>query len=283
MMARRFQSRAWYRFSAEPMAVLGLVLLAAITLAAILAPFVTPFPEHASSFVDFRNMSQPPSASHWFGTDLVGRDVLTRVVYGYRISLTVGIVVLGLAVPLGVTLGMIAGYAGGRLGAVIMRITDVFLAIPALVLAMAVLGVLDRTLINGLIALAVLWWPWYTRMVYNQTRAIRNEGYVVAAQVVGASHSWVLFGEILPNLVPSILTKFTLDLGFVILVASALSFLGLGVEPPTPDLGSMVAEGAGYLPDMWWMPVFPGLAILLVVLAFNLVGDGLRSMFGDGM
>lgn len=281
-MARRFRSRAWYRFSAEPMAAFGLVLLAAIILAAILAPFVAPYPDHAGSFVDFRNMSQPPGASHWFGTDLVGRDVLTRVVYGYRISLTIGIVVLGLAVPVGVTLGMIAGYSGGRLGAAIMRVTDVFLAIPALVLAMAVLGVLERTLINGLIALAVLWWPWYTRMVYNQTRAIRNEGFVVAAQVVGASHARVLFGEILPNLVPSILTKFTLDLGFVILVASALSFLGLGVEPPTPDLGSMVAEGAGYLPDMWWMPVFPGLAILLVVLAFNLVGDGLRSMLGDG-
>ena len=277
-----FDSRAWYRYSSEPLAVFGLGLLTAIVLLAVLAPILTPYPEHAGRFVDFRNTSQPPSWRHWFGTDLVGRDVLTRVVYGYRISLVIGFVVLGLAAPLGITLGLVAGYMSGRTGTIIMRVTDVFLAIPALVLAMAVLGVLERTLINGLLALAVLWWPWYTRMVYNQTRALRHEEFVVAAKVVGASHLHILFREILPNLMPSVLTKFTLDLGFVILVASALSFLGLGVEPPTPDLGSMVAEGATYQPDMWWLPVFPGLAILLVVLAFNLVGDGLRSMFGEG-
>jgi peptide/nickel transport system permease protein len=186
--------------------------------------------------------------------------------------------VLVLAVPVGVLLGLVAGYFGGRVESIIMRITDVFLSLPPLVLALAVLGFLQPNLFNAMMAVTVMWWPWYTRLVYNLTRSIRTEGFVTAAEVIGASKAHILFREILPNCSPSILTKMTLDMGFVILIGSSLSFLGLGVQPPTPDLGSMVAEGAKYLPDQWWITVFPGLAVLICVLGFNLLGDGLRDL-----
>lgn len=280
MISRFLPSAGWYRYRREPMAVTGLLILALIVVAAAVAPWITPYPKHVGAFVDFGNTGQPPSLSHWFGTDLVGRDLFSRVIFGYRISLLAGIVVIGISAPIGTGLGLIAGYFDGPIRPIILRITDVFLGIPVLVMAMAILGFLPRTLTNGLLALAVLWWPWYARMAYNQTLALRNEPFVVAAEVIGASRFHVLARELLPNLMPSVLTKITLDLGFVILVTSALSFLGLGAQPPTPDLGSMIARGATYLPDKWWLPVFPGLAILLVVLSFNLIGDGLRRAIG---
>ncbi|MCH8183392.1 MAG: ABC transporter permease [Proteobacteria bacterium] len=273
-----FGSRAWYKFSRNPLSVVGLGIVVVIVLAAAFAPFVTPYPQHARAFVDFANASLAPSSTYLLGTDVIGRDVLTRIIFGYRVSLMLGVVVLTIAVPIGVGLGLLAGYFGTRTETVIMRITDVFLAIPPLVLALAIMGFLEPTLMNAMIAVAAMWWPWYTRLVYNITRSLRHEGYVIAAEVVGASHLHMLLREILPNALPSILTKMTLDLGFVILIASSLSFLGLGVQPPTPDLGSMVAKGADYLPDIWWFPVFPGLAILVIVLGFNLLGDGLRDM-----
>ncbi len=273
-----FGSRAWYKFSRNRLSVVGLGIVGTVVLAAIFAPLITPYPKHASAFVDFANASLAPSSTYLLGTDVIGRDVLTRIIFGYRISLMLGVVVLSIAVPIGVGLGLLAGYFGRRTETVIMRITDVFLAVPPLVLALAIMGFLEPTLTNAMIAVAFMWWPWYTRLVYNITRSLRNEGYVVAAEVVGASHLHMLVREILPNALPSILTKMTLDLGFVILIASSLSFLGLGVQPPTPDLGSMVAKGATYLPDLWWFPVFPGVAILVIVLGFNLLGDGLRDM-----
>ena len=273
-----FNSRAWYRFSRNPLSFLGLGLVVAFMLLALLAPFLTPYPRHAGAFVDFANASKPPSAAYWFGTDVVGRDVLTRVAYGYQVSLQIGIVVLAIATPIGVSLGLIAGYYGGRIEMVVMRVTDIFLSIPPLVLALAILGVMAPTLTNAMIAISAMWWPWYTRLVFNLTRSLRNEAYVVAAEVVGASDAHVLLREILPNCMPSLLTKMTLDLGFVILIASSLGFLGLGVQAPTPELGSMVADGAKNLPDLWWLSVFPGLAILVAVLGFNLLGDGLKDV-----
>jgi peptide/nickel transport system permease protein len=272
------QSRAWYRFSRNPMSVAGLLLVLALVLAAVLAPWLTPYPRHAGSFVDFAHASQPPGGSYWFGTDLVGRDVLTRVVFGYRVSLQIGLVVLVIAVPIGVAVGLVAGYYGGLVETLLMRVTDIFLSIPPLVLALAILGVLAPTLENAMVAISVMWWPWYARLIFNLTRTLRSEGFVIAAEVVGASTVHVLFREILPNCLPSLLTKITLDLGFVILTAASLGFLGLGVQAPTPELGAMVAEGAANLPDYWWMPLFPGLAILLAVLGFNLLGDGLKDM-----
>jgi peptide/nickel transport system permease protein len=274
-----FRSRLWYRFRRNGLSVVGLAIVVGVTLMALLAPWVTPYPSHAGSFIDFANTSQPPSAAHWFGTDTIGRDVLTRVVYAYRISLALGVVVLGMAAPVGIVMGLMAGYYGGWVETVLMRLTDVFISVPPLVLALAILGFLQPTLGNAMMAVSTMWWPWYARLTYNLARSVRVEGYVVAAEVVGASQSHILYREILPNCVPPLLTKLTLDMGFVILVGSSLSFLGLGVQPPTPDLGTMVADGAKFLPDLWWISIFPGLAILVAVLGFNLLGDGLRDMF----
>ncbi|CAG0992072.1 MAG: ABC transporter permease [Rhizobiaceae bacterium] len=264
----------------NPLSLLGLVLVGIVVLSALLADFITPFPAHAGAVVDFANFNKAPEWPYIMGTDLVGRDLFTRIVYAYRISLILGVVVLALAVPVGVAIGLLAGYLGGWTEYLLMRLTDVFLSIPPLVLAMSMMGVLEPTLTNGMIAVTAMWWPWYTRLVYNLARSEKEEGYVLAAEIIGASRLHVMFREILPNCVPSIVTKMTLDLGFVILIASSLSFLGLGVQPPTPDLGSMVADGAKYLPDSWWLTVFPGLAILVAVFGFNLVGDALREVLG---
>jgi peptide/nickel transport system permease protein len=264
----------------NPLSLLGLILVGAVVLSAVFADFIAPFPEHRGAVVDFANFNKAPEWPYIMGTDLVGRDLFSRIIYAYRISLLLGIVVLVIAVPVGVTIGLAAGYLGGWAEYILMRITDVFLSIPPLVLAMSMMGLLEPTLTNGMIAVTAMWWPWYTRLVYNLTRSEKEEGYVLAAEVIGASKLHVMFREILPNCVPSILTKMTLDLGFVILIASSLSFLGLGVQPPTPDLGSMVADGAKYLPDAWWLTVFPGLAILVAVFGFNLLGDAMREIFG---
>ena len=274
------RSRVWYRFNRNPLSLVGLVIVLVVVFAAVFAPVVAPFPRHAGPYIDIINTNLEPSATHPFGTDHVGRDVMSRVIFGYRISLSLGAVVLAIAVPIGVGLGLIAGYLGGRVEIVIMRITDIFLAVPSLVLAMAILGLFKPDLVMAMIAVSAGWWPWYTRLIYNLSRSLRMEGFVAAARVIGASPARIIMSEILPNCTGTILTKVTLDMGIVILVGSSLSFLGLGVQPPTPDLGTMVAEGAQYLPDFWWVSVFAGLGILVVVLGFNLLGDGLRDLFG---
>ena len=275
-----FKTKSYYKFSRNPLSVVGLIIITLVVLLAILAPYITPFPEHVGPFTDFANKSKPPSWKYIFGTDKIGRDIFTRVIFGYRISLILGIGGLCIAVPLGVTMGLCAGYIGKKTELVLMRITDIFLAIPALVLALSIIGLLDRpNLLYTMMAVSMAWWPWYTRLIYNLTRSIKTEGYITAAEIMGASKLHIMFREILPNCLPSLLTKITLDLGFVILVGSSLSFLGLGAQPPTPDLGTMVAKGASVLPDIWWFSLFPGFAILIVVLGFNLVGDGLKDMF----
>ncbi len=272
--------REAYILVRNPLSLTGVILIALVVFGALFADLIAPFPEHRGAVVDFANFNKPPEWPYLFGTDLVGRDLFSRILYAYRISLLLGVVVLAIAVPIGVTIGLVAGYVGGWVEYVLMRITDVFLSIPPLVLAMSMMGLLEPTLTNGMLAVTAMWWPWYTRLVYNLTRSEKEEGYVLAAEVIGASRAHIIFREILPNCVPSIVTKMTLDLGFVILIASSLSFLGLGVQPPTPDLGSMVADGAKYLPDSWWLTVFPGLAILVAVFGFNLLGDALRDILG---
>jgi peptide/nickel transport system permease protein len=264
----------------NPLSLIGLILVGIVVFSAVFADFIAPFPEHRGAVVDFANFNQPPHWPNVMGTDLVGRDLFSRIIYAYRVSLILGVAVLAIAVPVGVTIGLAAGYLGGWAEFVLMRLTDVFLSIPPLVLAMSVMGVMEPTLTNGMLAVTIMWWPWYTRLVYNVTRSEAQEGYVLAAQVIGASRWHIMFREILPNCMPSVVTKMTLDLGFVILIVSSLSFLGLGVQPPTPDLGSMVAESRNYLPDSWWLTVFPSLAILIAVFGFNLVGDALRQVLG---
>lgn len=269
----------WYRFSRNPTAVLGAIIVITAVALALLAPSITPYPDHVGAVVDFRNRHQPPSWEHWFGTDNVGRDIFTRVIFGLRVSLVLAVVVLGIAIPVGVVLGLMAGYFGGWVEIVIMRITDIALAIPPLVMALAVAAVLTPSLTNSMLAIALLWWTWHTRLIYSITRQLRTQEFVEAAETLGASKAHILFREILPNCVSAIAVKTSLDAGFVILIGAALSFLGLGIQPPTPDLGTMVASGASFLPDYWWQSVLPGFAILFVALGFNLLGDGLRDLF----
>jgi len=269
----------WRRFSANPTAVIGAAIVVIVVLAAILAPYIAPCPTHAGEIVNFRARHHPPSLQYWFGTDEVGRDIFSRVLFGYRVSLILAVVVLGVAVPLGTTLGLLAGYFGGWVEIVIMRLTDVALGIPPLVMALAVSSILSPNLVNAMLAISILWWTWHTRLIYSITRTLRRQEFVEAAETLGASRFHILFREILPNCVSVISVKVSLDAGFVILIGATLSFLGLGVQPPTPDLGTMVASGANFLPDNWWESILPGFAILFVTLGFNLLGDGLRDLF----
>jgi peptide/nickel transport system permease protein len=271
--------RSWYKFSRNRLSIVGLSTVLLVTFLAIFAPVVAPYPEHASAFVDFANASRAPCLTYPFGTDVVGRDIMSRIFFGFRFSLTMGVVVLALVVPPGVILGLVAGYYQGTwLDTVIMRTTDIFLAVPPLVLALAICSVLTPNLFNAMLAVSLMWWPWYCRLVYGLASTLRHEFFVASAETIGASKFHILFREILPNCISPIFTKMSLDMGWVILIGSALSFVGLGVQPPRPGLGTMVADGSKYLPDQWWIAVFPALAIVLVVLGFNLLGDGLRDM-----
>jgi len=279
---RENRGRSWYKFSRNPMSVVGLVMVVALVLLAIFAPVVTPYPRHAGPFTDFPHAKLVPNLQYLFGTDQIGRDILTRIVFGLRSSLLMGVMVLVIVVPPGVLLGLVAGYFQGTwIDTVIMRITDIFLAVPALILALAIASVLEPNLWNGMIAVSLMWWPWYTRLVYGVASQLRNEYFVTAAEVTGASTAHILFREILPNTVSPILTKMSLDIAWVIIIGAMLSFVGLGVQPPEPSLGTMVSDGARYLPDQWWIAIFPALAIVVVVLGFNLLGDGVRDMFAS--
>lgn len=272
-------ARAWFRFSRNPIAVLGLVMIVLVLFAALAAPWLAPYPEHVGSYVNFMQRHKPPSMAHWMGTDNVGRDILTRVMYGYRVALLLVAGVLGIAVPIGVALGILAAWFAGLTETIIMRLNDMLLAVPPLVLALAITTVLEPSLINAMFAISFLWWNWHCRLVYRLAKSIVTEDYIEAAKLSGASHWHIIRHEILPNCIAAITVKTTLDAGFVILFGATLSFLGLGVQPPTPDLGTMVSTGANYLPEYWWESMMPGMAILFAILGFNLLGDGLRDFF----
>jgi peptide/nickel transport system permease protein len=272
--------RAWNKFSRNPLSVVGLIIVVSLILIAVFAPVVAPYPKHAGPFTDFAHAKIPPGLQYLFGTDQIGRDILSRIIVGLRSSLLMGVVVLALVVPPGVMLGLMAGYYQDTwVDTAIMRVTDIFLAVPPLILALAVASVLEPNLWNGMLAVSLMWWPWYARLVYGVTTALRNEYFVSAAEVTGASTAHILFREILPNTLSPILTKMSIDIAWVIIIGSMLSFVGLGVQPPEPSLGTMIADGSRYLPDQWWIAVFPALAIVLIVLGFNLMGDGVRDMF----
>jgi len=272
--------RRWYRFSRSPLSIVGLVIAVGSVLLALLAPYVAPYPKHAGLFTNFKEDFQPPSLKYPFGTDDLGRDVLSRTIFGFRYSLMMVAVVLSLVIPPGVVLGLIAGYYRGTwVDTVVMRVSDIFIAVPPLVLALAIASVLIPSTFNAMMAVSLMWWPWYTRLTYSTASVLRNEYFVQAAEVMGASSVHIVFREILPNCLGPILTKVTLDVGWVILLGSALSFVGLGAQPPTPDLGTMVAGGGVYMPDFWWISIFPALAICIIILGFNLLGDGVRDIF----
>ena len=271
--------RAWYKFRKNPLSIIGAAIILIVVFLAVFAPFVAPYPEHAGSFVNFSEASQPPNLRYLCGTDVFGRDILSRIFFGFRLSLIMGVVVISLTAPVGVTLGLVAGYMKGTwVETIIMRITDIFVAVPPLVLALAVCSILQPNIFNAMMAVSLMWWPWYCRMVFGIASSIRNEFYVQAAEITGAGMIHIIFKEMLPNCFGPIFTKVSLDMGWVILIGSALSFVGLGAQPPTPDLGTMVADGGKYMPDQWWIAIFPAFAIMLVVFGFNILGDGIRDM-----
>ncbi len=275
---RERAGRVWYKFSRRWLSVAGLAVIVLTVLAAILAPVLSPYPAHAGPFVDLITGATAPSAAHLLGTDIYGRDILSRIIFALRPALLTGVAVLALVVPIGTVLGLVAGYAAGRfIDTVIMRVTDVFLGLPPLILALAVSSVLKPNLFNSMVAVSIAFWPWYARLVYGMVSSVRNEFYIRSAELMGETRGHILFREILPNCISPIFTKVTLDFGWVIILSASLSFVGLGEQPPTPSLGTMVAEGSRYLPDQWWTAVFPALAIVALVLGFNLVGDGLRD------
>jgi peptide/nickel transport system permease protein len=265
-----------YTRSASSMA--GLVIVTVFLAVTVIGPWIVPYPDDARGAVHLDRKLQPPSATHWFGTDEVGNDVYTRVILGARVSLQIGLVITLVAALLGVPLGIVAGHLGGGVGEAIMRVTDVFLSVPALVLALAVVGALGPGILNAMIALSLVWWPGYVRLVQAKTLALGQESFVEAARAGGAGRLRIVLVHLLPNCVSPIVVKASMDMGAAILAAASLGFIGLGAQPPYPEWGAMISHGRNYLPTWWWYSTFPGLAIYLTVLGFNLVGDGLRDL-----
>lgn len=265
-------------FARSASSMLGLALVLAFLVLAAVGPFIVPYPEDARGTVHLEQKLQPPSARHWFGTDEVGDDVYTRVVLGARVSLQVGLIITVMAAAIGVPLGVIAGYVGGFVGESIMRVTDLFLSVPGLVLALAIVGALGPGIVNAMIALSLVWWPGYVRLVQGKTLALRSEVFVEAARAVGTGRLRIIFVHILPNCLSPITVKASMDMGLAIVAAASLGFIGLGAQPPTPEWGAMISHGRNYLPTWWWYSTFPGLFIYLTVLGFNLLGDGLRDI-----
>lgn len=226
---------------------------------------------------------KPPSADHFFGTDEFGRDIFSRVVSGTKISLLAAAFVLVVASTVGFTMGVISGFQGGILDEILMRITDLFMAFPSMILAIAITATLGASLQNTLIALSVVFWPWYARVVRAQTLALREREFVTASQSLGASKTHIIIRHLLPNLMPILITQLTLDVGYVILSTAGLSFLGLGAQPPTPEWGAMIMSARQFMRESWWYTTFPGIALVTTVIGFNLLGDGLRDYLDPKM
>ena len=271
-------SMVWY-FKRDKIAFTSLLLFLIIILCAVFAPWLTPYPNEGIGEPNISNKLLPPSSEHFFGTDLLGRDLLSRILFGARISLVASFSIVTLALVIGTVLGACAGYFGGGVDEVIMRITDIFLAFPSLLLAMVIASVLDPSLENAIISIGFAWWPWYTRLARAQAISIRERDYVKAAMGIGVNNLAIVRRHILPNLLTPILVQGTLDLGSAILTLAGLSFLGLGVPAPTPDWGSMVREGRLYLlSGHWWVAIFPGLALFITIMVLNLMGDGIQEV-----
>lgn len=272
--------QGWYRFSKSKLSIVGLVGATMIIFAAIFAPVIAPYPNHAGKIVDFANANQSPSLKNFCGTDTMGRDVFSRILFALRSTLLMGIVVLSIAVPFGTSMGLIAGYFQGTLiDSLITRLTDIFLAIPPLILALVVASLLKPNLLNTMLAITITWWTWYARLAYGMATSLNREFYIRSAQLSGGGWLHIVFREMLPNCLSPILTKMTLDIGIVIMIGAALSFVGLGEQPPAPSLGTMISDGAKYMPMQWWLTFFPALTIMIIVLSFNLLGDSFRDLF----
>ncbi|UDF32903.1 UNVERIFIED_ORG: ABC transporter permease (plasmid) [Roseateles sp. XES5] len=266
---------AWRRFTANRLAVLGLLIILGLVFLAVFAPLLAPHSPYVGDLAKSRLLT--PGPGHWFGTDDQGRDILSRLIHGSRITLFVVVLVAVLAAPIGLIVGTVAGYRGGWIDAALMRITDIFLAFPRLILALAFVAALGPGIENAVLAIALTSWPPYARIARAETLTIRQADYIAAVQLVGASHSRIVLRHIMPLCLPSVIVRVTLDMAGIILTAAGLGFLGLGAQPPLPEWGAMIAAGRQYVLDQWWVAAGPGLAIFVVSLAFNLLGDGLRD------
>jgi peptide/nickel transport system permease protein len=265
------------KFAKDKPAVLGGIIVLAAVIIAVFAPLLAPYPgDVAVSHLLLR--LKPPSFEHPFGTDNLGRDLLSRVILGTRGALMIALMVVGVSMLVGVPLGLIAGYYQGWLSETIMRVTDIFLAVPQLILALALAQLMSPSLQSAMLALTLTYWPFFTRIVYAEARRLKVALFIDALQCIGAGGARILFLHILPNCISPIIVRATIGMGFTILVAAVLGFLGMGATPPDPDWGLAISESRQYLPDAWWFSTFPGLAIFLAVLGFNLLGDGLRDI-----
>jgi peptide/nickel transport system permease protein len=261
---------------ANPLNVVAFALIAVFALCALLAPLLAPYDPLLQ---DLGLRLRPPSPEHWLGTDSLGRDILSRILYGARISLLVGVVVVVSAGVVGTAIGLIAGYVGGFVDDALMRLTEVFLAFPALILAMAIAGALGPSLTNAIIAIAAVTWAVYARLTRGQILSLRRREFVEAARAMGATQTRIVVRHLLPNALAPLMIQASFDLGGSIIAAAGLSFIGFGAQPPTPEWGVMISEGRNYISTQPWLSLFPGLAILLAVGSFNLLGDGLRDAF----
>jgi len=257
-------------------AVLGLVIITVLVLAAMLAYPLANFPQDVSTY-HVANRLRPPNGTFWFGTDRMGGDIYSRLLFGARLTILIAVVATTMSVLIGVPVGLVAGYYTNRISDLLMRVSDVFLAVPQIVLAIAIAQTLGPAIQNVILALSVTYWPFWARLVYAETRSLRNEVFIEAAVALGASAPRVMVLHVLPSIASSLIVRTTIGMGGAILVAAALGFLGLGPPPPTPEWGRMIAESRGFLPQAWWYATAPGIAILLVVMGFNLLGDGLRD------
>ena len=259
----------------EPLNIVAIALIALFALCALLAPILAPYDPLAQTL---GSRLEPPSAAHWLGTDQLGRDIASRLLYGARISLVIGVVVVALAGIFGTFVGLVAGYASGLADEGLMRLTEVFLAFPPLILAMAIAGALGPSLTNAIIAIAAVTWAVYARLARGQVLSLRRREYVEAARTIGASRTRVLVRHLLPNALAPLLIQASFDMGAAIIAAAGLSFIGFGAQPPTPEWGVMISEGRNFISTQPWLSLFPGLAILFAVGAFNVLGDGLRDV-----
>jgi peptide/nickel transport system permease protein len=278
--ASRLQARlgrayvTWRRFSGNPLAVIGLGIVLLLLFMAIFADVLAPYSPVQG---DLRAGLQAPNAEHWFGTDEQGRDILSRIIYGSRLTLYVIILVAIIAAPVGLLIGTVAGYAGGWIDVALTRLTDIFLAFPRLILALAFVAALGPGIENAVIAIAITAWPPYARIARAETLTVRNSDYISAVRLMGASPLRIIVRHVMPLCLSSLIVRVTLDMAGIILTAAGLGFLGLGAQPPLPEWGAMIASGRRFILDQWWVAAMPGLAILIVSLGFNLIGDGLRD------
>ena len=265
----------WQRFAANKLALIGMLMIFGLLFVAAFAPLLAPYSPYIGDLKNARLL--PPSSAYWLGTDDQGRDILSRLIYGSRLTLQVVVLVAVIAAPIGLLVGTVAGYAGGWVDAVLMRITDIFLAFPKLVLALAFVAALGPGIGNAIIAIALTSWPPYARIARAETLTVRNSDYIAAVKLMGASPMRIVLRHIMPLCISSLIVRVTLDMAGIILTAAGLGFLGLGAQPPLPEWGAMIASGRRFILDQWWVAAAPGAAILIVSLGFNLLGDGLRD------